>query len=75
MGNAKCTPIGEDITAANTKRTHQNINETTKSSEIKKETKRVQLSDRDIAFLCAQTGNIVDRARQPERIRTFQICA
>ncbi|CAF3428632.1 unnamed protein product [Rotaria sp. Silwood1] len=56
MGNAKCTPTMEDMTAIHRKRSQQNINEPTKLSAIKREQKRVELSERDIAFLCSQTG-------------------
>ncbi|CAF0841800.1 unnamed protein product [Rotaria sordida] len=56
MGNVKGTLNMENMPAAYMKRFHQNTNEPTKSSTVKKEHKRIELSERDIDFLRSQTG-------------------
>lgn len=57
MGNTKCTPVTENITTNSSKQSQHTIIESRKSSSADEQAKYSALSERDIAFLCSQTGN------------------
>ena len=57
MGNAKGTQNITDIAIASRRRSTQNTNNSIKLTKVSESLKSVELSERDIAFLCSQTGN------------------
>jgi len=56
MGNIKSTPHIAGNTAVNRRRSQQSINQSIKLPAVIEQPKRWDLSERDIAFLCSQTG-------------------
>jgi hypothetical protein len=56
MGNIKSIPHPAEIPNGKRKQSQQSITEPTILPMVKMHRKRWELSERDIAFLCSQTG-------------------